>query len=331
MKNFLLILISLVFFVSCEKKEEAFSREMMLKNIYHQQIIPNFTKFSDECSKLSELINSYSADPSQENLQSCRDQFIAVVLSWRHCDIYNVGDYQRTFIKSHIYSIFGEWTFNSQKEKLASIKSLETLGTTLKGINGLEFLLFDKKLERKKFVSYMSLVAKELKGLADESLKIWRESEESFIKKNDLSFGSSIQELVNEQVRYIEEFYFKKFSYPLGYLYSVDFSIVEHYDSKISILALKESVKSVEELFSNHFYELIRFQNKDSKLPQQMKKDFTAVNAILAKFEKLPVYEDEAPIELQNLFLELRKILISVRVGVVNQLGVTVVIPNDGD
>ena len=248
------------------------------------------------------FIDSYAANPNKDNLETCRKQWVAVVLSWRHCDIFNVGDYQRTFIKSRIYSIFGEWTFNKEKETLASIKNIEKLGTTLKGINGLEYLLFSEKADRKKFAGYMSLVAKELKTLADESYQIWEGSKESFLKKSDLSFESSIQEMVNEQVRYIEEFYFKKFSYPLGYLYPVDFSIVEHYESKISIQALNESVKVIEELFTNHFYDLIQYQNKDSKLPDEMKKQFADIKARLAKIPALPVFDVEAPEELQSLF-----------------------------
>lgn len=332
MKKYLLpTLIYLSLFTSCSQKEEPFSREQMLKEIYHSSIVPAFNNFRSECEELKKSISSYSIDPNGENLELCRQQWIKVILSWRQCDIYNVGEYRKSFIKAKIYSIFGKSSFNSQKEKLANIQSLESLGSTVKGLSALEYLLFDENVERGKFLHYLTLVAAELSDLANQSVKIWENSEESFVQNSDLSFGSTIQELVNDQVRYCEEFYFKKFAYPLGYLYSIDFSIVEHYESRIAVLALKESVKVLEEYFTNHFFDLIRNQNKNSKLPEEMTQQFAAVKAALAKLETLPYYEDSVPPELESLFADLRKLFISVKVGVVNQLGVTVVLPNDGD
>ena len=333
MKRYLLLfLIVLSFCSSCEKQEkETFSRKKMLKDIYHELIIPAFKNFSEECEKLSTLTDSYSADPTSENLDQCRQQWVKTILSWRHCDIFTVGEYRKTFIKARIYTIFGKSTFNSQKDKLAELKNIEKLGTTVKGISALEYLLFNQNVDPKKFSTYISLVAKELKDLADQSLKVWDSSEESFIQKSDLSFGSTIQELVNEQVRYCEEFYFTKFSYPLGYLYPIDFSIVEHYESKTAVKALKESVEVVEVYFKNYFYGLIKDQNKNSKLPEEMTQQFAVIKTVLTRMETLPHYEDQVPPELESLFAELRKLLISVKVGVVNQLGVTVVLPNDGD
>ena len=303
----------------------------MLKDIYGELILPSFKSFSEECTKLTQLIDSYANNPNDETLKTCRKQWIQVVLTWRHCDIFNVSKYQRSFIKSKIYTIFGEATFHSQKDKLLKAENLKAIGSIVKGINGLEYLLYSDKLELKDFAGYASLVSKELQGLAEQSYKIWLDSEADFIQKSDLSFGSSIQELVNEQVRYCEEFYFKKFSYPLGYLYQVDFSIVEHHESQIAILALKESVKVVERIFTDHFFGLLKHQSKNSKLPQEMSQQFSDIKAALTKFDKLPKFDQEVPADLERVFQELRKLLISIRVGVVNQLGVTVVLPNDGD
>ena len=159
-KYLLLIALSLSFIISCGKKEKTFTRELMLKNIYKELILPKFNNFSEECNKLTQVIDSYASKPNQENLDTCRKHWVQVVLSWRHCDIYNVSDYQQSFIRSKIYTIFSEWTFNSQKDKLMNIKSLEKLGSTLKGISALEYLLFDEKLDRSKYLSYLSLVAK---------------------------------------------------------------------------------------------------------------------------------------------------------------------------
>lgn len=330
-KLFILVCICLSLFNSCDNKVPQFSHKAMLKNIFHKKIVPGFTNFKDECDALARDLDSYRENFSAENLEKCRRQWTRVMLSWRHCDLFNVGEYRKTFIKARIYTIFAKSTFNSQKDKFNKAVKLESLGSTVKGISALEYLLFNEKVDRSLYLDYMSLIAKELKDLAAQSLEVWQKSESSFTSKSDLLFGSSIQELVNEQVRYCEEFYFKKFSYPLGYLYSVDFSIVEHFESKAAIAGLKESVSVIEEIFKDHFFELIKFQNKESSLPEKMLSQIAAVKSRLSKIDTLPFYEDEIPAELEKLFSELRELFMSVKVGVVNQLGVTIVLPNDGD
>ena len=73
----------------------------------------------------------------------------------------------------------------------------------------------------------------------------------------------------------------------------------------------------------------IEHQKSVGRLPWGL--EFSDIKAALTKFDKLPKFDQEVPADLERVFQELRKLLISIRVGVVNQLGVTVVLTNDGD
>lgn len=349
--------------ISCEdSKSESpdkgdFDREALLQNIYDQQVIIEHNKFIVHCKNLEMSLTTFSEITSTENLEQAQIEWKETKLQWKRCELYDIGRVKDRYIHNRI----DKWETNTSflEENLASTDTLNVdfvinSGSTSKGLPAIEYLLFptndlissqsffeDSNIGNRRLF-YLESLVKQLVVTSKELLSFWEGDLISFPQNTDNSLQGSLNQLVNQQVSLVEEVLNSKLGNPLG---KSNGGLgqplqVECPYARVSLDAIRQNIEAVHNSLTDssgrNIYGLLDFLEagyKDQSLSEALESQFTKVYTELDLLDQsLYILSESNTDQVEQLYLEVRELLILVKVDLTSALGISVTFnDNDGD
>ncbi len=131
--------------LGCSKgKKSGFDRAHILQNQVENLIIPSFNEFSSSLKSLNASLKSLQEVTNEQHLKTTRAAWIQAKLAWKTCEVNNFGPITELGLET----AFDRWPANPVRVE-SSIENyqtgtayLNTLGSNVKGLAALEYLLF---------------------------------------------------------------------------------------------------------------------------------------------------------------------------------------------
>lgn len=356
-------LIVTTLFVGCEQENSAYTSEVQyyknaqLTNIYENEVTPLNNQFIDETEELVTLIGNFSQEKTDTNLILVQNQWLKTVKIWKQIELYNVGEIADSFIHSEI----GFWPSNKDfienfiaEGTLINEAYIATKGVSSKGINGLEYLLFNDTNEQvmasftegsswQNRLFYLIAVAENLHSKALELKASWINYAPTFTANLENGVDGSQNQVINQMVSIIEEILIGKLGKPLGDIDNGNVAInkLEAARSGASLEIIQQHLISLKRCYKGDFAQtpfrigfddfltLIGSEPFSIKIAEQFKVCQEKIDAIQQPLKKELLSNPESVIDLKNSFTDL---LVLIKVDMANVLGSTITFnDNDGD
>lgn len=353
-----------VLFVSCEEETAAdytsevqYYKNAQLTNIYENEVTVLNAVFIDETKELESLINNFSQEKTEASLILAQNQWLKTLKVWKQIELYNVGEIADSFIHSEI----GFWPANQEfiekfiKEgELVNQEFVASKGVSSKGINGLEYLLFNENNVQvlssyttdenwQNRTLYLNGVAERLYLKSLELQSLWASYAASFTGNLENGVDGSQNQVINQMVSIVEEILISKLGKPLGDVDSGNVAIdkLEAGRSETSLEIINQHLLSLKRCYNGDFAATPFRVGFDDFLILIGSEDFSAkiTNQIAVCQEKIdtiehPLKEEllsnpDAVVDLKDSFTDL---LVLIKVDMANVLGSTITFnDNDGD
>lgn len=385
MKKLLLILLLLppAFFIGCKDKNpddtpkdpfDQYDRQGMLRNLGENVIIPSFEELAQKTSALKQAVATYNTSTTEPNLIALQNAWKEAAFAWKRAELYKVGPLDNGgngLLASIDHSSANTMTIenavnpsgveNAITSATGAIDNnyIETLGSQLKGIPTLEYLLFNRtqgntfilsQFNDQKRKDYLAAASENLNQKAETVLNGWKPGGgnhlQTFVNADGRDIGSSIGMMVNEIVYQIEIMRNEKVGRPLGKRTSgnIQPQSVEAKYSDNSLAFLKENINGLEKTFTGNgaagdkagfddLLDQLKAEFNGQPLAKMIKDQFQAVRQ---KADAINVSLQDAvsqnPAAVEALYTELNKLLVLTKVDMVNNIGVVITYTdNDGD
>ncbi len=352
--------ISFLLFQACEKEGNSeFSSEVeyykysQLKNIYENEIVPLNNAFVFETEKLETLTKVFQLETTEANLNALREQWKVVQMVWKQLELYDLGEVGNSFIAFEI----NRWPTDTERidgniEGTDNIDAdfIASLGSSSKGISGMEYLLFSYGLDSfttdpdaVRRLDYLTALGENLSLKALQLQELWEANEIAFTKTLENGIGGSQNQVINAMVTLIEEIIISKLGNPLGDSNggTIAPERLEAYRSLTSKEIIQQHLTALERLYKGDFLQTPFRVGFDDFLVLIGSEDFSAkINAQFKDCQrKLDVFQNplateletnpDAVVDLKNSF---RDLLVLIKVDMANVLGSTITFnDNDGD
>lgn len=140
----------IVLIVSCNhdlsKDNTSAQRSKQLTNMYDNGINSLHDKLEIDCLNLFTEINTLSQNLTVTQLEMAQEKWRIATESYKRCELYNIGDVSRTFIRYRIH----RWETNTEalEDSLltnipATSDYISSLGSAIIGLAAVEYLLFE--------------------------------------------------------------------------------------------------------------------------------------------------------------------------------------------
>ena len=213
-----------------------FDRVAMLDNILKTVIRPEHAAFHQQAEALESTIEAFTAAPSAATLEAAQSQWAAAFLSWKRCELFNMGPAKEQFIHSQISSLPTQKTFITNfitGDEPIDEAFVASKGATSKGLPAIEWLLFDPSANNAAVVdsftvsayatprkAYLNALCAFLHTSAERLSSIWMDDQgysATFLKATDnANLEGSFSLLVNSLVGNVEGAFQKKLGKPMG-------------------------------------------------------------------------------------------------------------------
>jgi uncharacterized protein len=358
------ILLLLLSFFGCDPKnqtpEDKFDRKAMLENIASSVIIPAYNDFQVKVNSLETSVNSFTASPDATTLNSVQNEFTEVYKSWQYAEMFEFGpgetESQRLNFNSFPTNTAEIENKLSTEASTITVEKIRNYLANLRGLPALDYLLFsgtqaeivakfstDNTAERRK--EYLKAVISDLKERSSNIVTSWNTNYKSqFTADLSLSHGSPVNLYVNQLNYQLEHLTKQKIGLPLGKMSAgVTFpDRVEGYYSGISTQLAIENLKALKKAFhggsgqEQGLDDYLKYLNDigiengiSTYVSQRFEIALTTGYAVTMPLNKA-VSQQTA--EVENFYLELRKLLIPLKTDMPNLIGTEITyIDNDGD
>ncbi len=346
--------------LSCKKDEEAeeefvdnYNRTELFTNLSTENITSALTELQSSADDLEQDIADFISDPTLSNLVSLQNSWKSVKVAWETYSLFNFGDPQDSFLHSRIDS----WPTNttgieSQVQSTSEVthELVRVLGSNRIGLPALEFLLFlegDSQAALDSFnvsanqtnrLAYLEGTGIELSDNVDDLVGEWGSYISTFNSSSQSGYIGSLSELVNAQVALLEEMIQSKIGKPSGISTgAVNVELAEAYRSETSLACLTANLTSLESSFNsssgNSLYGYLNFLQEGNSLSTNIANQFEMCHNKMEEID--PSLEDAVSNDtagVQELYDELKELLVLMKVDASNRLGVTITFnDNDGD
>lgn len=245
-----------------------FQIQNLVHDITNQHIIANVSAFSNQANILEIEINNYVVNPTDNQLETVRDQWELTALAYAKVYAFNIGYVRNQFMHFALYN----WpTTTNAVENFISDPSeitetyVQNLSPQAKTLAALEYLLFKTDLtatniefvNSEKRRNYLKFTGKELKIQATRLVNIWSISGDNysttFIGNTNTGIQGSFNLLYNGLYNLIDTGKVTKIGKPAGLENSQNTNpeLTQAYFSNTSLAILKNNIKSVEEVYFN--------------------------------------------------------------------------------
>lgn len=330
----------------------------MLTDIGNQVIIPSFQAFADNAQLLEDKAEIFCSAPDETKLIAVQNQWKETAYSIKKIELFKNGPINDGLL----YPNIDFWPVrpndvNNYFNNAANITSAElsTKGSTVKGSPVIEYQIFDKangnttvlanftsSPDAEKRKDYLIALTQNLNTIAQQINTSWTTGYlQTFIDNDGTDIYSSSNSLVNAILELEDYIKGMKLGYPSGKkdgnLYPEN---VEAYQSGESINFMNENLEILEQTFKggngqglDDYLNFVGAEQDGLLLSEKIITQFAACHS-KSNAITLPLSEavTQQPAAINELYIELQKLLVYLKVDMVNNLGITITInDNDGD
>jgi hypothetical protein len=248
----LLLLLTITIAFSCGEEqgdtEQGFNRRALLEEMALNLIIPNFEALQSSVNDLSNSIQLFEQNRTEENVTAMQMAWVDAVINFQHCSAFGFGP--ASLPLGPFATVLGVFPVDVDQVEanitVAEFNLASSFDRDVRGLYAIEFLIYggdpsnakvSETLEQER-LEYLKLIVSELQLTVDGIVDEWKSSYiESFINNDGTSAGSSISLLYNEFVKDYENLKNFKVELPAGLTAGQtgsDPTLVEAYYSGIS-------------------------------------------------------------------------------------------------
>ncbi len=342
---------SLFLFSSCKpSKKDDFNRTVLLSNAYSSIITPKFQNFHASAVALKASADAFLLNPNALLLDSLKQRFSSAYMAFQAVEVY-------TFTPSmDLWSALNSFppdttqinaNVQSGSYNLAAVNNIRA-----KGLPAIDYLLFSQNsaatiaafsvTNRKQYLDDLVI---EINDKSAAAFNGWSNFEADFTTANGTDIGSSVGMLVNDLSFELERNRRERVGNALGYIGVVSGGVllpsaVEGFYSESSKELLIENLQQMKLLytggsgigFDDYLSEIGADYNGtplSTEIFNQFERTILAAQNVPVKFSDA-VSSHNA--EMQTLFLDLKKLVVLIKVDMSSQLGVVInYSDNDGD
>lgn len=331
-------------------KKNDFNRTALLTNVYDNVIALNFQTFFASADAFKASADSFLLHPDAANLDSLKSNFSAAYLAFQAVEVYTFTP-SMDFITA--LNSFPPDTTQINNNIQSGSYDLSTVNNIrAKGFPAVDFLLYGKSsaetvaafasLNRK---NYLNDVVQEIRNRAGTAVTGWNNFETDFVNASGTDVGSSVGMLVNDLSFTGERNRRERVGNALGYVGMVSGGTLvpdalEAFYSEQSKTLLIENLQQLKTLYTGGagigFDDYLQQVGADyngtplsTEISSQFDKTILAAQNVPVKFSDAVSTHNT---EMQALFLELKKLVVLLKVDMSSNLGVVInYSDNDGD
>lgn len=369
MKKNICLFTCFVFLLLCCKKKEneitkedpVYDREAMLRSISERVFQPQAIDFATAASNLKTKSTSFTQIPDTATLHRLQEAWKNTSKSWSAIEAYKVG----YIMTAGLHTQLNQWPTNISLieseitgSSILTEEYIQMTGTSRKGLPAIEYLIFDADTTvLKRFTTdasatrrkaYLEALCAHVSTHANLLEEYWNsESNRSVFYSNaGISVGGNTSVLFNSMISICEVMTNSKVGVPLGKKSSgvVQPQQVQSRTARynreqlaMNLKSLKALIRgSVEEEDANGFDDYMDFVNAqagDEKLSVNVLNQITLCEQDLNNLQDdISTGLTTENAEIEQLYLDLKALLILLKVDVSSQLSITVTFSdNDGD
>jgi len=333
---------------SDEYTNNYYKREQ-LNNIYENEIIPLHQLFSTETQTLSNEVLSFSNDINSDNLIQLKQQWKIVTSVWKKCELYDIGAIKNSFIHYTINS----WPVNTSfiENNIATTTTINesyiaSIGSSSKGIVGIEYLLFnsDEGTTISTFqnstsrLDYLTACIAELHTNSATILNQWIAYHNGFVTNIQEGISASQNEIINNMVALLEEIIMSKLNNAINQNDDTEF---EAFRSDFSLEMIKSNIITLQRCYTGDFsftpyrigYRKILIELGNEELANEIDEKF---NSVISKIDAMNPSLNSSLVnnveEINELKTDLEALLFLIKIEMSQVIGSTITFnDNDGD
>ncbi len=337
----------------CKEKKTDFDRKPLLENLGNNIIVPAYRNAHEKTQALKNAINAFTAAPDVAKLQAAKLAFKEAYMAWQAIESY---DFAKATGLSYGLNNFPPDTAKIQSNILSGTYNLGEAGNIrAKGFPALDYLLFQSPNEQltvdgvnnfQYAKQYLNDVANDISTNITSVYDDWNTSHiNTFINATGLDIGGSVSILCNSWAQYTERTRRERVGNALGYVGLIGTGVTneklyEAFYANYSKELLIANLQAGKNLFTGGAgtgfddYPQVKeatFQGVplNEEIANQYDKCIAAANAINTDFRTALVNDKQ---KMETLFLELKKLVVLVKVDLASAVGVTIsYLDNDGD
>ena len=274
MRHFLLLFLSIGFFISCDDEtskrranELPFNQEELIQNWTQSYIKPAYDAYTSSTIKLKEADKNFATTTNLENFLALRSAYEEAYLIWQDVAFLDLGPAEANDLLA--YTNYFPTNTEKINDAIASNEfDLERLSNkNAQGFPAIDYLLFGKESTDLDFIAYyknspnakayLSALIDKLHQLADEVNSKWKGSYATTFQENINNTASgSTQVLLNAYIKYFEQQLRKeKIGDPIGKFASKRPQNVEaYYSQSFSKSLLRRGTTSMFMFFNGNSY-----------------------------------------------------------------------------
>ena len=345
----------MMFFLSgcgADDRKKDFDRTLILKNQAENLIIPAYEAFQNHITALNNSFAALKQSPGINTLTAAQNAWKNAKLAWKICEVYNFGPGTELGLET----AFDRWPANNRgiEAAIANYQPagtyLTTLGSNLKGLPALEYLLYHdspentvKALKNVNRLNYLVDLGRQLAADIAKLSRAWADYQVKFSTDvgNKSSSGTTL--LANKMVFVLEIILKNKLKEPAGIGVAKQAAIdkVECPYAQISAEAIRQNLVTLQNTFNgdsgqgfDDYLDALNIKHVDkTSLSKTINKQFETtikkVDHFAGSLRKEIVNQPKA---VKALADEVQKLIILVKVDMISQLGIlTIFSDNDGD
>lgn len=341
---------------SCvKKKKDDFDRTALLTNIGNSVAIPALEQFALAANLLKQQSDAFTSAPDAARLDSLQAAYQAAYVALMGVEVYDFSGTQDFRNSLNSFPCDTNQILNNISSGVYDFNTVNNLRA--KGFPALDFLLYSKNATEtlQWFTTstnavnarkYISDIVNELQVKAQSSVNTWKSTYvNTFINANGIDIGSSVSLLVNDLSLTTERCRRERVGNSLGYVGFIS-------NGQISPLALEATYSRFsKELLVAHLQQMKELYRGKSGMGfddylEQIGAEYDGAplsTTILNQFDVCISAAQNVTVDfntalstqkpaMENLFLELKKLVVLVKVDMSSQLGVVISYSdNDGD
>ena len=333
------------------KKKDDFNRTALLTNLYNSNIAPGYISFFTSTEALKASADAFLLNPDNTKLDSLKTAFLLAYKNFQAVEMY---DFTASGDMRNALNSFPTDTTQINSNIISGVYDLNTANNIrAKGFPAVDFILFGKSsadvvatfTSSPQSKQYLNDIVQEIRNKAGAAVAGWNSFETDFVNASGTDVGSSVGMLVNDLSFAAERNRRERVGNPLGYIGIISGGVVlpdavEAYHCNYSKELLIENLQKLKSLYEggagtgfDDYLNHIGADYNGTPLATEISNQF---NRTILAAQNIPVALSVAVTsnnaEMQTLFLELKKLVVLLKVDMSSQLGVIInYSDNDGD
>lgn len=315
--------------------------------------MPTYQNFDQSVNALHEASQTFTENPTAENLDQLKSEWETSIKIWKHAEIYNFGPVESLLLVTAI----DRWPTSEPGIEQAienydqSEDYLVRIGSNRKGLPAIEYLLFhdDESVILDEFSdgnrkAYLNLLTEALTQHSAAIIEKWNEDyKEQFIQNTGNEADSGITLLANEMGYLLQKARMEKLEIPFGSQTegTPRLQMLESVHANISKELIRENLLAAQETFNgadstgfDDYIEALSIEDENGELlSEAINNEYENAYQILDSMDgslKDAILNDKESV--QELIDSIQKIYVYTDIDMISQLGIlTVFSDNDGD